>query len=257
MNKKNLVNDAPNKVTPHITYTDLNKYKSLIYKDNLKKSGIYRWNNLITNKSYVGSSINLGNRLSVYYSKKSMRAKIKTRISIIYSALLKYGYSNFTLDILEYCEVNILMEREEYYFILKLEYNILKAANSRIGSKHSLKTRALISLKLKGINNPSFGKILSSETRMKISESLKYSFTFKNSIKLRPKHITYETKLKRSRCKEVSVKVYDKNANLVKEFPTMISVALDFNISSRTVGRYLDKDISYNGYTFISNFKDD
>jgi group I intron endonuclease len=100
-----------------------------------------------------------------------MLGKVKSRTSIIYSALLKHGYSNFSLDILEYCEVDILIEREQYYLdILKPEYNILKAANSRIGSKHSLNTRALMSLKLKGENDPSLGKILSQEMRIKLSE---------------------------------------------------------------------------------------
>jgi|ERR1035438_8908191 group I intron endonuclease len=100
-------------------------------------------------------------RLSIYYSKKAMLNKLSTRISIIYSALLKHGYDNFSLDIIEYCEVNVLIKREQYYLdLLKPEYNI-KAANSRLGSKHTLKTRALMSLKLKGINNPSFGKTLS------------------------------------------------------------------------------------------------
>ena len=176
-----------------------------------------------------------------------MLAKIKTRTSIIYSALLKHGYDSFTLDILEYCEINILIDREQHYFdLLKPEYNILKAANSRIGRKHSLKTKALMSLKLKGVNHPSFGKTLSEETRMRISESLKSSTFFNNSIKVRPKLITCETKLKRSlRTGGVKVKVFYSENNLINEFPTMISVALHFYISSRTVGRYLDKNIAY------------
>lgn len=40
-----------------------------------------------------------------------MLAKVKTRTSIIYSALLKHGNDNFTLDIFEYCKVDILIER--------------------------------------------------------------------------------------------------------------------------------------------------
>ena len=96
------------------------------------------------------------------FKKKAMIAKLKTRISIIYSALLKHSNENFTLDILEYCKLDILIEREQYYMdLLKPEYNILKPANSRIGSKHSLKTRALMSIKQRGLNNPSFGKTLS------------------------------------------------------------------------------------------------
>jgi group I intron endonuclease len=163
-----------NKIIPIVTYNNMDINKSIIYKENRGKSGIYRLNNIITGKSYIGSSVNITDRLRTYYSKKTMLAKVKTTTSIIYNALLKHGYSNFTLDIVEYCEVDMLIEREQYYFnILKPEYNILKAANSRIGSKHSLKTRALISLKLKGVNHPFFGKTLSQETRMKMSEGNK------------------------------------------------------------------------------------
>jgi group I intron endonuclease len=245
-----------NNIIPILTYNNMDINKSIIILNNKIKCGIYRLNNIITGKSYIGSSVNLASRFSNYYSIVFLENRVKKGSSIIYNSLLKYGYSNFSVDILEYCESYLLIAREQYYMdILKPEYNILKAANSRLGSKHTLETKALMSIKLKGINNPSFGKTLSQETRIKISESLKSSFMFKNSIKLRLKNITHETKLKRSlRSHGVKVKVYDIENNLVKEFPTMTSVALQFNISSRTVGRYLDKDKAYNGYTFRSNF---
>lgn len=41
-------------------------------------------------------------------------------------ALLKHGFSNFTLEILEYCDKNNVLEREQYYMdILKPPYNIV------------------------------------------------------------------------------------------------------------------------------------
>jgi len=80
-----------NKTIPVVTYTDVYNKKSYIYKQNLHRSGLYRRNNIISLKSYVGSSINLGSRLSIYYSKKAMLAKTKNRTSIIYRALLKHG----------------------------------------------------------------------------------------------------------------------------------------------------------------------
>ena len=44
-------------------------------------------------------------------------------------ALLKYGYSKFKLEILEYCKISNLIEREQYYLDnLKPEYNILLKA---------------------------------------------------------------------------------------------------------------------------------
>jgi group I intron endonuclease len=245
-----------NKIVPIKTY-NASKDKSLIYTENKNKSGIYRWNNKVTNKSYVGSSLNLDRRLSIYYSKKAMLAKVKTRTSIIYSALLKYGYGNFTLDILEYCDVDILIEREQYYLdLLEPEYNILKAANSRIGSKHSLKTRALMSIKLKGINHPFYGKKTSYETRKRIGESLKSSLIFNNSVKLRSKFTTNETILKKSlKSDGVSVKIYNKLGNLVKIFPSTNKAAKYFGVSSNTIRRIPNKGI-YDNFTFEFNIND-
>jgi hypothetical protein len=51
---------------PGITYVNADKNKYMIYKDNRKKK--YRLNNLISDKSYTGSSINLSGRFSNYYS---------------------------------------------------------------------------------------------------------------------------------------------------------------------------------------------
>ena len=47
----------------------------------------------------------------------------------IYIKLLKYGYSNFQLEILEYSTKNKVLIKEQYYLdLLKSEYNILTTA---------------------------------------------------------------------------------------------------------------------------------
>lgn len=64
---------------------------------------------------------------------------LNLKISLIARALIKYGYSNFQLEILEYCEPSNCIDREQYYIdLLKPEYNILKTAGSKLGSKHSV-----------------------------------------------------------------------------------------------------------------------
>lgn len=106
-----------------IKYANADLDKSIIYKENIGKSGVYRWVNKINGKSHINSSISLAYRLSLYYSLYSLK-KVEGSI-IIQRALLKYGYSNFSVDILEYCELNVLIEREQYYInFLKPEYNI-------------------------------------------------------------------------------------------------------------------------------------
>lgn len=68
-------------------------------------------------------------------------------------SLLKHGYSNFSLEILEYCEIKDLLEREDYYFKLwKPEYNILKKAGSSLGFKYSEETKAKMSATALGRN---------------------------------------------------------------------------------------------------------
>ena len=137
-------------IIPIISYSNADKYKFIIYEENRNKSGIYRWNNLVTGDSYVGSAVNLTNRLKKYFSPIFLKKEILKYRSKINNSLLKYGYNKFSLDILEYCEPNVLIKREQYYFdILKPEYNILKIAGSRLGCKHSLETIINIKLAIK------------------------------------------------------------------------------------------------------------
>jgi hypothetical protein len=57
---------------------------------------------------------------------------------IIVKSLLKYGYSNFKLEILEYCSRDTVISREQYYLdLLSPEYNILDKAGSSAGYKHT------------------------------------------------------------------------------------------------------------------------
>jgi group I intron endonuclease len=50
--------------------------------------------------------------------------------------LIKYGYANFSISILEYCDKDILNEKEQYYMgIIKPVYNTFKIAGSSSGYK--------------------------------------------------------------------------------------------------------------------------
>jgi len=122
---------------PVKSYSNADVDKVQIVIDNRDKAGVYRWVNTINNNSYIGSSISLSDRLLDYYQ---MGQLLRAKRPIDF-ALLKYGYSNFRLEILEYCEKKETLSREQYYFdLLKPEYNILKVAGSTLGFKHSVET---------------------------------------------------------------------------------------------------------------------
>lgn len=61
-----------------------------------------------------------------YYSVGYLTTKFINSKSKIYSYILKNDYSNFSLEILEYCYIDQLIYREQYYLnLLNPEYNIL------------------------------------------------------------------------------------------------------------------------------------
>jgi excinuclease UvrABC nuclease subunit len=116
-----------------IIYHNADLQKREIYLNCKNKSGIYMWLNNINGKRYIGSSIDLKRRISSYYSVGYLTTY---DTSMINRALLKYGYSSFSLHIIEYCESKDIVEREQYYIdFYKPEYNILKKAYSSLGLK--------------------------------------------------------------------------------------------------------------------------
>lgn len=154
-----------NDINPIMTYLNADTMKLQIIKENRKKSGIYRWTNLINGKSYIGSSSNLGERFYRYYKIDYLTKILARTRSFICNSLLKNGYSNFKLEILEYCERKDLINREQYYFEkLKPEYNILKTAYSSLGTNHTEETKNKMS-------QLALGREFSEETRAKISAS--------------------------------------------------------------------------------------
>jgi group I intron endonuclease len=98
---------------------------------------------------------------------------------VINKALLKHDISNFSLEILEYCEPADALDREDHYLkLLNPEYNILRKAGSSLGYKHTEESKAKISAKKLGRKfseehkanlGANLGRKLSEDTKAKIS----------------------------------------------------------------------------------------
>jgi group I intron endonuclease len=104
----------------------------------MKNMGIYQIKNKINNKSYIGSS----SRLKLRWNRHQTDLKCNVHHSLaLQRTFNKYGYDNFEFIILENCEKDKLLEREQYYLnTLKPEYNICKIAGNCAGVKHSSET---------------------------------------------------------------------------------------------------------------------
>ena len=86
------------------------------YRDYKGKPGIYKWENLINHKCYIGQSIDLNKRIAHHFS----NIKNGRYDNPLYRAINKYGLENFDVAIIEVLEASDdlkskLDEREKYY----------------------------------------------------------------------------------------------------------------------------------------------
>ena len=183
--------------TPIRVYNNPNFNRNIIGSENRKRSIIYQWVNLITGKTYVGSSWNGSTRLLSYWSPSFLKRNYP-----IYNNLKYYGMHNFALAILEDLGVSgsvtkeFILSREQFYLDVlfsknhNLAINLAKVAGSTKGYKHKpefgfkrlgvlnpmygrIKSKIFIEMQNKdksGSNNPLFGKTKSAATLAKITK---------------------------------------------------------------------------------------
>ena len=129
------------------------------------KSGIYSILNIVNNKVYIGSAVNLKKRIN---SHRYSLYRNRHRNSHLQFDWNKYKENSFKFDILEKVKNKNLLVKEQYWmdhyrcYISKFGYNICLVAGNTLGIKHSEETKK----KMKG-------KIFSNEHKRRMSESRK------------------------------------------------------------------------------------
>jgi group I intron endonuclease len=162
--------------------------------------GIYKIINKENSKIYIGSSIDIEHR---WYQHKYYLKNNKHDNKHLQRAWNKYGEDAFLFEIIEECEENKILEREQYWINKldvcndKIGYNIAKNTTApMIGRKHTKETLKKVSesskqwhkenkgtekydIYLQNLSNSLMGHDVSEETRKKISENHKrYSKEF-------------------------------------------------------------------------------
>lgn len=158
-----------------------------------------------------------------YYNVNRLLNEKSMAISI---ALLKYGYTNFSLTILDICDIDDLMSREKHFFeVYSPEYNILKIPGSpgrQSGWKHSEATIE----------------------KMRIAASK----TFKSP--------EFLTKLSKAQSSSIEVEVTDLETNTTTTYHAIRAAARALGIDKRYIEHYiyLKQDLPVLGrYTFKLN----
>jgi group I intron endonuclease len=83
----------------NIEYLNPQESEGIIRTSFVKKRGVYLWTNKINGKQYVGSAMDLSSRLSAYYTNSYLKYQ-STQGSVISAAILKYGLSQFSLQVI-------------------------------------------------------------------------------------------------------------------------------------------------------------
>jgi group I intron endonuclease len=228
------------------SYRDAEASKNEVLKDNRGQSGIYRWINNLNGKTYVGSGVNLAKRLGNYYNIKELSRNPRP----IQDALLKYGHSNFTLEILEYSPKTKLIEREQFYLdLLVPEYNILKYAYSLLGFKHSQESIEKFKAKLISpehreiLSSIHTGKLVSEETRNKLAAA---TASYRKNNPLTPEALA-NIKAKTLAREGVSVSVLNTQTNEVKEFTNQTEAGEFLGVTRQAIYNAIKRDSPING----------
>ncbi len=129
------------------------------------KIGIYKIKNKINNKVYIGSSKNLTKRMRLHRQRLNGNYHENRYLQ---SSWLKHGETNFHIEIIEICDVDILLDREAYWiefyksYNKDFGYNICRIPkHTRLGLRASPETLLKMSIANGGQNHPNWGKKLS------------------------------------------------------------------------------------------------
>jgi group I intron endonuclease len=259
-------------ITPAVVYVDAYSMKKVILKENKGKSGIYMLTNKLTGDKYIGQSVDLRKRFINYFSLSYINSRKELIIS---RALIKYGYTNFSVTILEYCNESDLDVKEQYYFdTLNPQYNIQKiAGGSSRGLILSEETKAKISKALKGVYVGDkaywYGRFMSEETKELMSlkrtgelNPLYGKFHSEESKELmRQKALgrkhSEETKLLMSTKRGNPVNVYEKCSSegfkLIGSFVSARRAGKFLGMSGSTIIKYMNSGTIYKDrYKFSS-----
>lgn len=255
-----LLNKFLNSIEFIYTNLQIKELRKLINKEIRNRPGIYCFVNATNGNTYVGSAKNLRIRLKGHY--------LGTRSNLILQkAISKYGISQFYFVVLEYCEIEDLINREQFYIDqLNPIYNILRVAGSSLGYQHTEEYKELFSDE----KHPFFGKThtestkdqiresklgstRSEEVKKKISDSLKSKDLSGTNNPFFGKTHTDENLRKMSEANSgtkhynwnkpahnvKSVSLYDLEDNLIKNFKSKSELADYLGITRRTVNNYL------------------
>jgi group I intron endonuclease len=226
-------------------------------------TAIYKIENKINNKIYIGSAIYFPRRIKEHIG---LLKKNKHHSTYLQNSWNKHGENNFIFEVIEKISTpEQLIPREQYWIdTLKPEYNICPTAGSKFGLKSSQETKDKISK-----NNAKYwlGKNISESTKEKMRESSK-NYVCLNVTKekiskaiqgenhpMYGKTHTEISKNKMSITKSKPIAQYSLVGEFIKEWPSCKQVQSELGYSQGNINKVcLNKPFYKQAYGFVWKF---
>ena len=100
--------------------------------------GIYKIENMINHKVYIGQSRNISERWRAH------RTRSQTEDTHLYRSIREYGLENFTFTIIEECLIEELNDKEKYWIRYYDSNNPDKGYNQTIGGQDEVQLKIIV-----------------------------------------------------------------------------------------------------------------
>lgn len=131
-------------------------------------SGIYIIRNTVNGKVYIGQSRRISNREYCHFRALEKGTHHNKHLQRSYNT---YGRDAFVFEVVEWCDISELDEREKYYIKKYDSMNINKGYNNEGGGNVGKEVSERMREAKRGANNPMYGKKPSEETKEKMRKA--------------------------------------------------------------------------------------
>lgn len=190
---------------------------------------VYKIENKITGKIYIGSTVDFVRRKSEHFGELKRKTHSSKKMQSDYD---EYGEKSLVMSVIEECADDIRLDREQYYI------DLYDAANKGYNTSDSayFSKAGFCTMEKNGEDNPFYGKHHSEETRQKLRDAWERTRTDRSGWKHKEETIQkMSAKSVRGKNQNAThVLQYDLDGNFIKEWDCMQDAADFYNMKSKS-----------------------